>query len=145
MDDVKKLHIGDIIDTLRDHPFVTVPEDMAVAEVAEIVRKQPDVRSIFVTDKNGGLKGALSLGKLIRTITASRAGRDFSTRRLIRCLACSSARDIMTPHLITASLNDPADQVVDRMLEGNIKEIPIVDDKGRIIRNAGLLDLWSRL
>jgi len=145
MTKAKKPRIADILNRLQDHPFVTVPEDMPVQEVAEIIRKQPDVRSIFVTDSKGRLKGALSLGKLIRTITASRTGRDFNTRRLLRCLTCSRAGDIMTHNLITASLDDPVDEVTDRMLEGNIKEIPVVDKNGGIIRNAGLLDLWSRL
>ena len=141
----KNLFIKDILDKLQDYPFVMVPEGMPVTEVSEIIRKKPDVRSIFVTGDDGRLKGALSMGKLIRTITASRTGREFSTRRLIRCLTCSRAGDIMSSHLISASLNDPLDQVIDRMLDGNIKEIPILDDNGRIIRNAGLLDLWSKL
>jgi len=141
----KNPRIKDILDQLRDHPFISVPEEMPVTEVAKIIRRQPDVRSIFVTGRDGHLKGALSIGKLIRTITASRTGREFSTRRLIRCITCSSAGDIMSSHLLTASPDDSLDQVIDRMLEGNIKEIPIVDARGRIIRNAGLLDLWSRL
>lgn len=38
--------------------------------------------------------------------------------------------------------NDPVEKVLDWMAGRNIKEIPIVDDKRRIIAIANILDLW---
>ena len=138
------LKLKDVLNTLHNHPYITVSADTPLSEVAELVRHSPDVRSIFVTDNNGKISGALSIGRLIRTITARRSGADFSTRLLLRCITCSRAGEIMTSPLISAGPDDYIDEVIDRMLEGHIKEIPVLDREGNITVNAGLLDLWSK-
>ncbi len=145
MDNQEKPRIKDVIDQIEGHPFLSVPEETTLREIAHILRQKPDVRGIYVTDRKGHLKGAISLGKLIRNITARRYNKAFGTRRLLRCITCSKARDIMTTNLLKATLDTPIDSVVDSMIESDIKEIPIVDIQGKIIKNAGLLDLWSHL
>ena len=139
------LKVGDVLDEIESHPFITVSVNTPLEEVAAQVRKHPDARSIFVKDESGHLKGAISIGRLIRTLTATRTGGEFSTRRLMRCLTCSHAGDIMTKELLFATPDQQIDEVIDRMLQGNIKEIPVLDKKGNIISNAGILDLWSRI
>ncbi len=141
----RELKIRDVIPELQDHPYLTVEADTPLTEVAELVRKHPEARSIFVRDKNGRIAGAISIGRLIRTLTATRSGGEFSTRRLMRCITCTNAGDIMTRELISATPDQHVDAVIDRMIQGNIKEIPVLDSTGSIIVNAGLIDLWSRI
>lgn len=116
------MQLREILDEIKNYPYVTVSEQMPVADIAELIRGRPDVRSIFVLDSGGRVRGTISMGRLIRTVTGARGG-GFSTRRLMRCLTCSRAGDIMTSRIITAVPDDDIEQVVDRMLAGNIKEI----------------------
>ncbi len=107
MDNQEKLRIKDVIDQIQEHPFISLPEETTLHEVADILRQKTDVRGIYVTDREGHLKGALSMGKLIRNITARRCNKEFGTRRLLRCITCSKAGDIMTANLLVATLAPP--------------------------------------
>ena len=139
------MRLRDVLDEVKDHPYLTVPEDMELDRLAQLLQEQPGVRSIYVLDTDGRLAGAVSPGRLIRILTASRHSGEFTPRRLMKCITCHHVRDIMTPKLIYASPDNGLDEVVDKMIQGNIKEIPVLDSSGKLLKNPGLLELWSKM
>ena len=134
-----------VLDSLSDYPYLLVGENDSVEEVARKLREQPGIRSIYVVDGEGRVVGALSLGRFIRVLTSPRCRYRFSTRNLLSCLTADSVRDLMDDHLIYARPHDRVLDVIERMLRKNIKEVPILDEQGRILKNAGLLELWDLL
>jgi CBS domain-containing protein len=137
--------LGEVIDSLSDYPYILVGEDETLEEVARKVKGRPGIRSIYVVDEAGGVKGALSLGRFIRVLTSPRCRYRFSTRNLLSCLTADSVRDLMDDHLIFARAEDRVLDVIERMLKKNIKEVPVLDEQGRIVKNVGLLELWDVL
>ncbi len=47
--------------------------------------------------------------------------------------------------LVYAKADEDVEDVLDRCLRYNIKEMPVLDDKGQLIKNVGALDLLSVL
>ncbi|HID98339.1 MAG TPA: CBS domain-containing protein [Thermodesulfobacteriaceae bacterium] len=136
------MKIKDILDKADSLPCIRVHAGLPIGSVAEKLMETPQVREIYVVDKNGRLVGGVSPGRLIRMICAAKRGSQFSTRRLLTSIACEHISDIMDPRIIFARKEDNLDEVIELMLDGNIKEIPIVDQSRRIIANLGILDLW---
>ncbi len=136
------MKIKEILDKVLSHSYLEIPETASVDEVAEKMIMKPEVRIIYVVDEKGRVKGTLSLGYLIRSLTARRHRPRFHARSIIEYITCEKVGDIMDKDVIFAKIDDDIEKVLDLMLENNIKDIPVVDNQGKIISNIGLLDLW---
>ena len=51
--------------------------------------------------------------------------------------------DIMESRVISAHTGDAIDAVLDRMIQNDIKEIPVIDERQKIVGNLGIIDLWQ--
>ncbi len=135
-----------VLDSLPNYEYVTVSQDMPIKDLKKIVREHPGVRSIYVTDKEGRVLGELSIGALIKNISAKRrCSSRISTRELLSCLTCKSASDIVDRRLVYASPDEDIERVLDRALKYNIKEMPVVDESGKLLKNISVLDLLAVL
>ena len=136
------MKINEILQEIREHPYLKVYETTPLNQVARELIEHPEIRSIYVVDAQERLKGTLSLGTLIRSLTAERHRPYFHTRSLLECITCQQVGDIMNEDVLSASAQDDVERVLNLMINRNIKEIPIVDQKGRLVSNVGLLDIW---
>ncbi len=136
------MKINEILRDVKEHPYLKVSETALLSQVARELIERPEIRSIYVVDARGRLKGTLSLGTLIRSLTAERHRPYFHTRSLLECITCQQVGDIMNEDVLSARANDNVEKVLNLMINHNIKEIPVVDKKGHLIGNVGLLDLW---
>ena len=139
------MKIKDALDKLGSLPYLALPAEATMEEAAEKVTGLRQVRGIYVVDDQGRLVGAISLGVLIRHITAARHRPQFHVRSLLSRLTSEQVSDLMDPSVISATGEDDLARVVDRMVRANIKEIPVVDRDRRPIAALGLLDLWNLL
>ncbi|MFP3869200.1 MAG: HPP family protein [Desulfobacteraceae bacterium] len=137
------MKIGEVLDKLDNLPYLAVSGDATLEQVAEKITDMRQVRGIYVVDEQGRLEGAISLGALIRHVIEARNKPSFFVRSLLSRITCEKVSDLMDKHVIYARKSDALDKVIDRMAGSNIKEIPIVDDQGRIIANVSILDLWK--
>lgn len=136
------MKINEILQGVREHPYLKVSETALLDQVARELIERPEIRSIYVVDAQGRLKGTLSLGTLIRSLTAERHRPYFHTRSLLECITCQQVGDIMNEDVLSARADDEMEKVLNLMINHNIKEIPVVDRQGHLIGNVGLLDLW---
>ncbi len=136
------MKIKDVLDKAVNLPYITVPYDYPIEEVADRLLESPQVREIYVVDKKGRLVGEISPGKIIRFLCSDRRGSPYCSRNLLAGLTCEKVQDIMDERILFAKESDDLDKVIDMMVSRNIKEIPVVDEAGRIIANVGILDLW---
>ncbi len=134
--------IREILNRVPEHSYIQVPENACVESVAEEMSKKPGIRISYVVDEEGRLKGTLSLGCLIRNLTAKRHRPRFHKRSIIESITCRRIGDIMERDVLYTRVDDDIENVLDLMLENNIKDIPVLDREGKIISNIGLLDLW---
>lgn len=139
------MNIKEALDSLGSLPYLAVPSAATLEEAAERVTGLRQVRGIYVVDDQGRLIGTVSLGVLLRHLTTARHRPQFHVRSLLSRLTSEQVADLMDSHVIYATTEDDVEQVVDRMIAANIKEIPVVDQERRLIGALGLLDLWNLL
>ena len=140
------MKLKNVLPRIPEYEYIMVKENTPVEKLGELVRRHPGVRSIYVTDEEGKVLGEVSLGALIKNLTAERRCKSrISPRELLSCLVSNRAGDIMDRALVYAKADEEVEDVLDRCLRYNIKEMPILDDKGHIIKNVGVLDLLGVL
>jgi Mg/Co/Ni transporter MgtE len=140
------MQIGEALEKIEKLPYLAIPRDLTLEEIAARIDDLRQVRGIYVIDDQGRLQGTLSLGAIIRhLIAAHRKPRLFHTRSLLVTITSEKVADIMDKYVISARREDDLEATVDRMVQSNIKEIPVVDESGKIIANLGLFDLWQLL
>ncbi len=137
------MKIGEVLAKLESLPYVTVPGECTLEDIALKVMGQRQVRGIYIVDDQGHLEGTLSLGVLIRHLTTARHKPLFHVRTLLARITSAKVADVMDRHVMFAREDEEVEQVVDRMVHSNIKEIPVLDGEQRLIAVLGLLDLWK--
>ena len=150
---MKKLTVKDFLDSLPckvELPAVTV--ESSLREVLQTMLKRHRGRIVYVTDFDGKLKGSISLDNLKDVIFHYYMKRRVSdslviTEHIVELFASERAEDLMDAGLTICHKNEWLYDVVTRMIERNIKDIPVVDDDGRIIADLDILDmleLWLK-
>ena len=107
-------------------------------------------RVVYVVDADGALQGAISLDTLRDTIFRyyqedQVADALVVTERLLEVFASEKAEDVMSSGLAVCRLHESLQAVISRMIEGNLRDLPVLDDDGRLIADLDilcLLELW---
>ncbi len=136
------MKISEALTQVAGLPYLAVGGECTLEEVADKIKDQRQVRGIYVVDAEGRLLGTLSLGVLIRHLTTARHKPLFHVRSLLTRLTSANVIDLMEKNVVCARKEEDLGRVIDRMLHGNIKEVPVVDEEKRIIAVLSLLDLW---
>jgi CBS domain-containing protein len=136
------MKISEALPQLAGLPYMEVGSECTLEEISDKIKDQRQVRGIYVVDAEGRLIGTLSLGVLIRHITSARRQPLFHARSLLSRLTSANVIDLMERNVVYAREEEELNQVLDRMIRSNIKEIPVVDENRRVIAVLSLLDLW---
>lgn len=136
------MKVSEALSQLAGLPYLAVGGECTLEEVADKIKDQRQVRGIYVVDAEERLLGTVSLGVLIRHLTAARHKPLFHVRSLLTRLTSANVIDLMNKNVVYARKEEDLDRVLDRMIHSNIKEIPVVDEEKRIIAVLSLLDLW---
>ncbi len=138
----KRARISDILDRIPDHPYLVLKSDDPLDGLAEKVQRFSLLRNIYVVDDDDRLIGYISLGRLIRYLTAMRRRSPLHYHALLEYVSFNCVSDIMEQDVIYAFVDDLIEPMLERMVERGIKEMPVVDKEKRIVSNVGILDLW---
>ena len=99
--------------------FVSLAGSDTVEQAIEKIRKQADeIKQIYYTyvvDEQNRLLGVVSM------------------RNLILAKPNTQLRQVMNPELISASVSDDREQVIEQTKEYDLLAIPVVDDKSRLV------------
>jgi CBS domain-containing protein len=136
------MKVSEALTQVDSLPYLTVEGDCTLEEISDRIKDQRQARGIYVVDAEGRLIGALSLGVLIRHLTAARRRPVFHVRSLLTRLTSAQVVDLMEKHVLYARPEEDLHEVLDRMIRGNIKEIPVVNEDRRLMAVLSLLDLW---
>lgn len=136
------MKVSEALTQVASLPYLAVGGDCTLEEISDRIKDQRQTRGIYVVDAEGRLIGTLSLGVLIRHLTAARRQPVFHVRSLLSRLTSAQVVDLMDKHVLFARPEEDLHEVLDRMIRGNIKEVPVVDQDRRIMAVLSLLDLW---
>lgn len=130
--------------------LATVFRDTPLREVVRTMVAGHRRRIVYVVETNGTLQGAIFLTSLKDTIfryyLESQVGDTLVvTERLLEIFAAETAEDVMESGLVTCREDERFQEVISRMIEGNLKDLPVLDSDGRLIGDLDilcLLELW---
>jgi len=135
------MKIKDLLATMGERGLPVVEEDEPIQGVLKKMLLYSHTRLVYVNDENGHCTGIISLGTLIRHLFPRSFEPSVHARSIMRMITSETAKDIMNRGLIFAREEDDLETVIKRMVKSRVKEIPILDNRKRIIADLTMLDL----
>jgi len=133
---------------VRDfRPYETACQVSPDAEISAIVRafvSSPALHHVCVVDADGRLLGLVNRKRLFKSIFSHNVASDSRVSRLLQLHTAETSGDIMITDIITTGENEEIDAVISKMIEKNIRELPVLDDGGRVIGFLSLLMLMQK-
>jgi CBS domain-containing protein len=137
------MKVKDVLPQIGNLPYLTIHVDCTLEEASKKITDAGHLRNIYVVNHQGQLQGVLSLGELIRSLITSGHKPHFHARSLLVRITAEIVADIMDKYMVCAKKEEDLNSVLERMIDNHIKEIPVIDDKKKIIANIGIIDLWK--
>ena len=136
--------IADFVEETRERKIPMVDEQATVSEIVDAFVASYHSRLLYVVDKEKRLKGVISLGNLIRHVFFSYHDSHVNSRNLISLAVSETARDFMQREPMFAVLSDNAEDVLQRMVSYNIKEIPVLDEENKVVADLTIIDFLEQ-
>ena len=144
---MKRLTVRDFLDSLPHRvELPVVKTESPLREVLQAMVKRHRGRIVYVVDPDGKVKGSISLDNLkdviFRHYMKSRVSDAFMiTEHIMELFASEKAEDLMAAGLGVCHEHECLHDVITRMIERNVKDMPVLDKEGRIIADLDILDL----
>ena len=150
---MKKLTVRNLLETLSHSvELPVISENSSLKDVVRAMVKGHRRRIVYVVDDDNKYKGAITLEELKNVIfhfylNSSIRDALVVTEHIDELFAAEKAGDFMNPDLIVCRENDTLHDVIIRMNEWNVLDIPVLDQGGRVLADLDilcLLELWLK-
>ncbi len=111
-------------------PAVTVSEETTLDEAASILWEK-NIGSVIIVNKLGNMAGILTERDMLFAVTKGLTGRSVPVS------------SIMSQTSLLASPNENVATVLDRMIKGGVRHLPVVDKDARPLGMISMRDLIS--
>jgi len=139
------MKIREIVELVKEREVPTVSETSSLEAVMNTMLSFQRSRLVYVVNENKKLTGTISFDMLVRQILPHKFEPRIHSRKLLEIVTYEIAKEIMLKTPVTASEDEDAEQVLKRMTDANIKEIAILNSKGKIIIDLTMLDILKFL
>lgn len=133
--------IKEMLPLLQQRPLPLIDEKGSIKEIIEAYAQCFHSRLLYVVDKEKKLMGIISLGNVLRHVFFHYHKRGVDTGNLISMAVSEHARDFIEGEPIMARADEDVEEVLQRMIRHNAKEIPIVDERQRVIADLTMVDI----
>jgi CBS domain-containing protein len=133
--------IADLVERLKQRKIPVVSKRATVSEIIDAFAASDHSRILYVVDDEGSFRGVLSLGNMIRHVFFHYHDPSIDSRSLVSMVVSETAGDFMQKEPMVAMLSDDVEAVLQRMIDHNVKEIPILDDEKRVVADLTIVDL----
>lgn len=133
--------IADLVEELKQRKIPVVSKEATVSEIVDTFVGSHHSHILYVVDDGERLIGAISLGNLVRHVFFLYHDRYIHTRNLISMAVSETAGDFIEREPIFATPSEDVEGLLQRMINNNIKEMPILDDEKRIVADVTIVDL----
>ncbi len=123
----------------RRHPEmpVTIPPDLELGAIADTFLAHPQLRDIYIVSSQGTLLGFIRHRRLAQIMLSEQLPTQ-SGHQLIERVSGGSARELMEADFVCAHPGEELDNVLNQMLEFEVEDMPVLDDRRRIVGNINL-------
>lgn len=134
--------VRDVYDIVRTEA-ATVPETATLRDAVEAILAREVTRKAYVVDREGHIKGAITMESLMRHVSyriGARPGGIVSFLRFMLEMESDAVADFMAPP-VTVTLEMSIVDVVRKVVEDHLNDFPIVDEQGRLLGELNTLNL----
>lgn len=135
------MKVSDIVARHRKRELPLVGEHKPIDELARAIEWHRHSRQLYVVDEQGLLLGNITLGRLVMYVFASSHGESMNPRHVMGLITCTCAGDLMTEGTITVRMDESVEEVLERMVDSRVDEVPVTDEKGRVVADLTMIDL----
>ena len=135
--------VAELIEAVSQRQLAHVSPKAGIKEIITAFAKAEHARLVYVVDNEKRLSGVISLGNLVKHLLFHFHGVEIDNLHLISMATSETATDFIDKPVITAHLSETIEPVLERMLSANIKEIPVLDDQGRLIGDLTIVDILN--
>ena len=135
------IRVRDVVNRHKDRQVPLIKQDTPIAELAKAIEWHRHSRQLYVVDEQNNLLGNITLGRLVMYVFASSHGANMNPRHVMGLITCTYAGDLMTVGTVTARLDDRIEEVLERMVDANVDEVPVTDDDGKVVGDLTMIDL----
>jgi len=133
--------IADLVKQLKQRKIPVVSKGATVNEIIDAFAASDHSRILYVVDDELKFRGVLSLGNMIRHVFFHYHDPSIDSRSLVSMVISETAGDFMQRESMFAIYSEDVEDVLRRMIDHNIKEIPILDDEERVVADLTIVDL----
>ncbi|RLF57033.1 MAG: hypothetical protein DRN27_08530 [Thermoplasmata archaeon] len=126
-------------------PYPTfVEKDTSTDDIAKVMIDNPQLRSVYVVDDKLKLIGKITLKMLIKQEFMNLIPSEFVNFGALDFIGNKTAKSFMVSP-IDVKDEDTLKTAFIKMYENDLDELPVVDEKNRLIGNIDLLELLTML
>jgi len=147
---MKQTTVKDFIDSLQDkRELPLAAADSPLQEVVRTMVKGHRRRIVYVVGTHGRLLGQITLNHLKEVIfhyylNAMVSDAIVVSSYITELFAAETAQEIMNADLVVCRLDETMHDVLVRMNESGLTDLPVIDQGGRLIADIDILDLLER-
>ena len=133
--------VADLVEQLKQRKIPVVHTRATVSEIIDAFAASDHSRILYVVDDEWRFKGIISLGNMIRHVFFHYHDPSIDSQSLVSMVVSETAGDFMQREPIFAIHSEKVEDVLQRMIDNNVKEIPILDDEKRVVADLTIVDL----
>lgn len=133
--------VAELLEAIGKRQLGIVSPNVEVNEIIATFARAEHTRLIYVVDNEERLSGVISLGNLSKHLLFHHCSKEIDNLHLISMATSETATDFIDRPMIIAQLSETIEPVLERMLRANIKEIPVVNDQGRLVGDLTIVDI----
>lgn len=137
----KPLLVHDVIARHEGRQVPLVRQDTTIDRLPVAIQFHRHSRQLYVVDGQNNLLGNITLGRLVMYLFAGSHGSNMNPRHVMGLITCTHAGDLMTEGTLSVKLNDRVEEALDRMVDANVDEVPVIDEDGKVVADLTMIDL----
>lgn len=133
--------VGDVVARHKGRQVPLVRQDTPIERLSVAIQFHRHTRQLYVVDGQNHLLGNITLGRLVMYAFASSHGANMNPRHVMGLITGTHAGDLMTEGTLTVQLDEGIEDVLERMVDSNVDEVPVVDKDGKVVADLTMVDL----
>ena len=135
------MRVRDVVARHKERQVPSIRKDTPIDELPQAIEWHRHSRQLYVVDEENHLLGNITLGRLVMYVFASSHGSSMNPRHVMGFITCTCAGDLMTEGTLSAGMDDGVEEVLERMVDGHVDEVPVTDSEGRVVADLTMVDL----
>ncbi|MDT8447627.1 MAG: CBS domain-containing protein [bacterium] len=137
----RRSSVSDLLERIGHREIPTLPTQAERADWVRALDRYRCNRLFYVVDEQNRLKGALAVKDLVRFLLAQDHLPQVHGRRLLSLITGERAEELMIQHPLFCTPEEEVRALLRRMIDSNVKEVPVLDAQGKVIGELTLVDL----